>query len=375
MKSYYLRIVEFDKYIEDISDNVNVNFIGFATTPWHVHGLMASIYRIKKNGAKLKGFIYITPHAQTGYAIDESFFPKIEGIEIKRVQKESSTRDQILKVLYSLFYLFSNKLKKNTRTVYIVEPWTINSALAGFFIKKIKGLQLTHVVYDEGVSTYFPVKYQSTDIPSYIYNQYLKIIVFGKGLRYLSSKPNFVLAKLFIDTENGLVENKDILPYYLKALSESPKRLKKVIEFSDNSVIICTTAWERTEIIGNEDVKLIQSIDRVLKNMGYRVWYKPHPRDKNFETLYPNVSVLDRDLSIEGILLNCTRKPKVMISISSTILVTSKLFFGLNTIDLSKILDEANIGKYVDEITSFQNVFGNYVLQPKNIEELRGLMK
>lgn len=368
--------MDLSKLIEEITNNPSLNFIGFATTPWHVHGLMAAIYKIRETGEVLNGTIFITPHSQTGYAIDGSFFPTIEGIKIETFQKTESLNIRIMKVIDSLYYLtYIRRRGKDYRKIYIVEPWTINSALSGALIRKNRNLRLTHIVYDEGVSTYFPIKYKSTNIPTFIYNQYLKYIVFGFGYKYLSSKSNFILAKLFAETKRGLVENKAILPYYLKALSESPKRWQESIDFSENSVIICTTAWDRAEIKENEDVKLIKSTERILRDMGLSVWFKPHPRDKNFNILYPDVNVLDSSLSIEGILLNCKIKPKAMISISSTILVTSKLFFGIDVIDLSKILDETKIGRYLDEISSFQKVFGNYVPEPKNIEELRACIK
>lgn len=364
-----------NKYLEDITNNERFNFIGFATTPWHALGLMASVYKIMESGEKLFGTIYITPHSQTGYSIDHSFFPSIEGIKVERIQKSESIRDRFLKILYSLYYLLRNgNSNKRSRQIYVVEPWCINSSLSGLLVKKIKDINLIHVVYDEGVSTYFSLKFNNSNIPTFIYNQFLKHIVFGKGFKYLSSKSNFVSAKLFAETNNGLVENRTIIPYYFKALSESPKRLHQTIEFGDNSVVICTTAWDRLEIKEDEDVEIIKTVERLLEDMGYKVWFKPHPRDKNFKKLYPNVDILDNRISIEGILLNCTKKPKAMISISSTILVTSKLFFGVKSVDLSKILNAANIGKYVNEVSSFQKVFGNYVLEPEKIEDLRALI-
>lgn len=375
MKFCYQKSVENDKYIDDIANNEKINFIGFATTPWHVHGLMASIYKIIENGERLNGKIYIMPHAQTGYAIDESFFPRIDGIKIERAYKNRSIRDKILNVCYSISYLLRNKKQQQLlRNIYIVEPWTVNSALSGAICKRIKDIQLTHVVYDEGVSTYFPIKYKSSNISSFVYNQYLKYIVFGRGLKYLSSRPNFILAKLFDETNKGLIENHSIIPFYLKALSNSPKRMPDSIEFDENSVIICTTAWDRTEIKDKEDVKLIQALATTLKDMGYKIWFKPHPRDKQFNDLYPHVDKIKSDLSIETILLNAKKKPLAMISISSTILVTSKLFFGIKTFDISRMLNNAYIGRYIDEVSSFQTVFGDYVTEPVNIDELRVLI-
>lgn len=360
-------------FIEEIiqwAKTPDVNFIGFATSPWHAHGLIASMNFLKKQGISLKGCIYIRPHSTAGYIINESYLPVNEHIEI-RYQKNEKNSSLVQKLFFSIKYTFSKTSIVDKRCIYFVESWTVDSSTSGIIAKNVEDIYLHHIVYDEGVATYFPIRLKSRSISEYIKNLFLRFFIYGFGYKYITSNKPYTNTKLFLEGGRKLIENTTIIPYYKEAIKSPTIEDSVNALFDERSVLICTTAWEREEIIDQEDVRIIKLVEECFVTAGYNVVYKPHPRDKNFKKLYGNVAVFDNaGTSIESILLNSFSQPKYVVSISSTILVTCKLFLGLECIDISRLLDKRKIGRYINEISDFQKTFGHLIYEPEHINQL-----
>ena len=75
----------FEEEIKSIPNKETVNFIATATTPWHAHGIVACIYYLKSRGITPAGYIFLTPHVTTGYALDKSDFPDLPDMSIRRI--------------------------------------------------------------------------------------------------------------------------------------------------------------------------------------------------------------------------------------------------------------------------------------------------
>ena len=258
------------------------------------------------------------------------------------------------------------------RVIWYIEPWTVNAYHCGLLTKNIPMLGIRHVVYDEGVSTYFPIKLESKGLGSWLQNFYTSNITFGFGFEHIQKTKWFLSAKLFDKPESGQLEkNIVIIPYYVKAISHFSKNTDEDYAITPNTILICTTAWERKEIVTDEDVRVIRSIANELQKRGYSVLFKRHPRDSHFSGFYGCYPVMMQGKqSLESILLSVKTLPAAVVSISSTILVTCKLFLDIRTIDASRLLDASKIGRYVNEVTAFQSTFGHYVESPSSLEEM-----
>lgn len=364
--------MNFNDYISDIAEDSQVNFLGFATTPWHAHGIVACLSYLKSLSVNCSGYIFIYPHAQTGYAINETIFYNIGDFIIKKIEKEKfSYLGYLQKMALSLKYILRRKPKKIKRTIFFVEPWTIDSYHCSLVTGNIKGVNICHIVYDEGVSTYFPIKLKSHGLASRLINFYTKAVTYGIGYKYLTRTKDYHNAKLFLNTGRIIVVNDLILPYYIKALKQQSLPIGNIDQLPTQTVLICTTAWERREIEDMADVKVIKTVADELIKKGYNVIFKRHPRDLQFRVLYNEYTELcSSGISLESLLAFSNTMPIAVLSISSTILVTCRLFFNIKCYDLSELLDKDKIGRYVEETTAFQEAFGNYVQHPKNLSEL-----
>lgn len=365
--------MSFEEEIKNLSNKAEINFIATATTPWHAHGIVACIYYLRTRGFNPVGYIFILPHSMTGYALEKSLFPDLPELTIKRIEKRPLSLFENLKKIYlSVDYFFLRaKRSKHKRILYYVEPWTIDAAQSNIITRHIKDVSIRHIVYDEGVATYFPINLQSNSVSEKIKNLFTKHVTFGIGYRFLVSKGLVTSAKLFNQVGHTIETNTLIIPFYKQAIKSFHTNKSNNYSFPPKTVLICTTAWERKEIVDQEDVRLIKFVNSLLKERGAAVVFKPHPRDYKFQESYHEVPMtLNAKESLESILLGSSTLPVCVLSISSTILVTSRLFFNLKSIDLSGLLDAKKIGRYIDETTAFRNAFGNYVSSPTSIADL-----
>ena len=365
--------MKFQEALNELSINKNINLFAFATSPWHAHGVNACINLLKDKNVNLTGFIFIKRHAENGYVICKDNFFVDDNIRVELLDEENlTTKDSLVKMMDSLKYTFGLKnSSKSGRILYFIESWTVDAAKSAKIIKTDPAILINHIVYDEGVATYFPLHYKSSSLGEYIRNLFLKKITFGIGYKYISKHRSFLCSKLFLENKGKLTTNEIIIPYYKNAIKDYSLKNVNFIGFLPNTVLICTTAWNRDQITEDEDVNTIKSIADILITEGYNVIFKPHPRDNNFEILYSDYPVMNNaNQSIESLLFNSDVMPVAVISISSTILVTIQLLFGLKCFDISKLLNVSKIGNYVHEITDFQNTFGGMIQEPASINEL-----
>ena len=146
--------------------------------------------------------------------------------------------------------------------------------------------------------------------------------------------------------------------------------------FEKNSILICTTAWHREDITANEDYLILKKTVDLFKMKGYKIYLKTHPRDNFFEKKASEIcdKQLDASLAIECVY--CQEiLPKYIISFSSTVLVTAKIFTGIQPICLTDLLDRKAISSfYLNEIDAFKSTFRDFVYFPNNWETIERML-
>ena len=73
---------------KEIEERKEVNFIAFATTPWHALGVNATMHHLKKQHIVLCGYIVIMPHQVTGVGIGKDNFLLEEAEDILQQAEE-----------------------------------------------------------------------------------------------------------------------------------------------------------------------------------------------------------------------------------------------------------------------------------------------
>ena len=110
-----------------------------------------------------------------------------------------------------------------------------------------------------------------------------------------------------------------------------------------------------------------------LKEEGYRIIIKPHPREKNIDKYIKLGCEVDirNDVPLESILAGLDVKPKCIVGITTTTLVTAKLFWNIPAISMAKLINRDSYGKeIVGEIDNFCKIFGTIIQIPDNYQKI-----
>ena len=361
---------------EEIRKCPDLNFIASVITPWHTLGVEASLLWLQDNGFKPNGICLVTSHYTYGFVCDESIFTNTSSKKFRILPGGKTKSEKIKDKIFLYKFIFHNRKRQRDEQPFYIISTKCNTNIASYAYKL---LPLRHIVYvnmEEGVGAYLDTV--NPIIP--------KITSLKTFLKYLNVKNNILLNKyvvkhhdvinnsLFIvEKDERLIKNERILPYYAEAI-----RIKaaKVVDPSDSielgsTIIICTTAWERRQIQDDEDMRVLRIVCDYLYEKGYKIVLKPHPRDSFFadkaEELH--AGILGFSYPMESIC--ALSRPKAIVSFSSTILVTGKLFWNIPGFCLSEMLDKSKISPfYLKETGNFHKVFSEYVAFPKSVEEI-----
>lgn len=368
--------------INVIRNQPSINFIAFAITPWHALSIDALILKLNTQGINIKAAIVIVEHYLSGYVINEHHFTNNCTIYYKlpNNRKDDKTQPQITNngskstIRYKIYdiinfykYILSDiNVNKKKDILYYTTCYVHSVHLARAIYNMGK-----HVILcssEEGVATYMGTLPPAYLTFSNVHNftelrSYIRCTLFGVKLLRLLHKTE--TSRLFRKTFGHLIINNKIIPYYRKVFKLQIKRKTIPIksETITNSIIICTTAWERTEIIDEEDFNVLKRVCKEINERKYNIFIKPHPRDKYWiaKAQDLNAKVLD----IPNISMECLceyAQPKAIISFSSTTLVNAKLFWNIPVFCISDMLNRSHISpKYLKEIDTFKRTFGHLI--------------
>ena len=362
--------------ISHITNHPEYNFLAKVFTPWHMIGVKATLEKLKKEGIIMKGVGIVSPHPLTGYAIHENEFPN-ECVYTCSCDTTAVIENVLADKYHFYKYLFAD-IKKSSRKkdFYIIVP-VIDTILASQIYRVLPDRHIKFILFDEGVATYINTLWPRPN-PFCGWSNFMQFLRYLHchimGQVFVEHTREVLHNQLFTYSSLGqLVQNKYIYPYYIKVLSQKAETtsIEGCFASIKDSVVICTTAWDRSKIIGDEDFIVLKKVCEYLHSKGLRLFLKPHPRDMFFtskaDLLY--TQVIDSSLPMESICINYP--PRCIISFSSTILVTAKVFWNIPVYCLSDMLDRSCIGEfYLKEIDGFRQVFKDMVLFPKECNQL-----
>lgn len=383
-----MKISCIDNIKKIVTECGEINFIAEAISPWHAIGVDSAIEYLKDNGIELKGIVFIVPHSVRGVLIDKSNFncSKYAGIEfivVENIVKQS--------VSFKLFmrYFFTD-VKKDSKRLFTITPYSIDFGLNLMVSSLYREKEIISIIIDEGAANY--IENKMSWIKGAIKNKgninsLKKCCIFVK--RYISYTKNEILSSL-VHKNNKVIDftvfnveskpleiNRNAIDYYKKA------NVMEIVSSCDykkykDSIVILTQIIDRCDDENAGDIKPLKVICSELKRNGFEnIILKIHPREKNpdrFKCL--NVDIDENNQSFERIISNEECKPKAVISYYSTALVNCNIFFGIDTISIYNFLDKKYFGDRDYILTEkFYNAFSNYVMFPKNIDELVDCLK
>ena len=380
-------------WLEVAKLNKDYNLIAVAYTPWHAISIDVLILYLQTKGIRVNPAIVLAEHPQTGWGITIRDFtndcatyfsyphevPNLESIQkqnqfgfFKRIRIFLGFYKSLLALLGS--NVFNWMLKKHNCLYY-----SVNSFFEVSTIWELSSLTSKRVIVaytEEGVASYMgTLSHPYSNIKKHscsALRHYIRYFLFGVKFYDLINYHESV--KLFKNTRKGLVINEPIISYYKDVLTKNSLRYINTIDFKslNGSIIICTTAWERKEIIEDEDYEILKLVTTYLRGNGFKLFIKPHPRDSFFREKIKELqsdAVDGEGLTIECICLNS--QPRAIISFSSTTLITPRILGDTQVYSISHLLNLNKIGDdYKREMACFEKTFGKFISFVDDIEDL-----
>lgn len=119
------------------------------------------------------------------------------------------------------------------------------------------------------------------------------------------------------------------------------------LEPEDKAILYCGIYWEVTGLSREKFVEIQSNMLNELLNAGYKILYKPHPRDNEFFGFdkNPNVTFIDSKFPIELYNLDVV----AIVSVSSTTSITPAHYWGIPS--FSNVVDESLVHNDKDKIS------------------------
>ena len=174
--------------------------------------------------------------------------------------------------------------------------------------------------------------------------------------------------------------------YDLKPNGDLPKYIKnQIYDYShsinysypiivNDYVLINTQFFTKNEVNDTEKIGWFwKKIIDFYKEKGLEVWIKPHPREKELD-IYASLGakiIYEKNIAQEVLLMKM-KKPKYLLSLYSTTLVTAPLINGVPSVCLGKLSlnSEGFTNSYKKYVEKFINKFKNITMVIDSWEEL-----
>lgn len=374
--SKYINTTELIK----IMKNEKFDYVAYVMTQWHLHSLEAVLSYLKeKNGCNLKGIILILKSPNAGYLIKVDYFLKKNENAFYFVNKKSVLM-QLFDCINSLFvYCNLSNYNKRNEKFYFLRPNGYTYENLAFLYRGVKKQKIIVCELDEGIGTYIQddkswlkttQKEKKSNIEKFkSYIKYIESCILKKSK--LKEKGLYLDCRLLIkDNKGSYIPNNEIIKCYKQSIKNYSKENQIDISRFNGNYVIINTQPNTKNYMNN-----IIECTNYLKEKGYKIIIKPHPREiNNYDFLCDDkISVYKEPFSQESILSSINNKPRFIIGYYSTTLLTARIIYGIKTFSLDDmIVKYEQIEDMEKEIMfKFKSAFENIIKFCSKFEEIK----
>ncbi len=383
--------LDHDELLEYLAHN-NIDVIAVAISHWHALGIDAFLYDLSnKYERKVQALVLILPHEQDGYIISEKDFLDDDYADIKfhyldkRPENQNFITERIPNFISNYMNMFAGIRNIRSRTglnnLYLLSPHLPYIELLMYFKNTLISTKYkpAFVLVDEGYASYISkenwdiltTEYLSEADYSFVDKMSNKVFrSVDNVLRDMVTRSMPVEKRFLFRLESGLKINDDICSSYKEVLKLRKNDLN--MKHFDRSVLIISQPFsELNRISQKEELQFMDSLIKFINKKGLKPILKPHPREKveKYNKLIDcDFDVIGNNFPVEEIIPNLN--PKCVIGYSSTALLNSKVFYGINAVSLSDIMHSISEDEIDDEEQEFKHLTGNYINFVENIEDI-----
>lgn len=369
--------------------NEDIDFIATVTSNWHAVGVDAFLYDLsKKVERKLKGLIVINYHVKTGLYINENdfFCTNFANVQFYYLKDPKFNLKGSLEGFKNLL-LSKNKNKKSIHIISVIEP-----SFSSFQYFKDKPCSRKYdpeyILIDEGFGTYVSKKtWKSAIDHDYNFKYRLQSIIRVYLVRtFLSFIKKFFFNILFqVKTKfifkkksKILTLNSDIVQSYKSVLNMRNKNLKINCDWGNENYLVLATGplSEYNMVSPDIEIGLINAITAISRKKGINVVIKPHPRElsgKYSSIDIRGVKIINNDFPLEDWLAGSN--PICIIGYASTVLVNAKIFYGIDSFNISDIAYKKTKNKsLIQQTADFKLLTSKFIPTISDLSEIEDFL-
>ena len=376
-----------DEYaIKELLNN-ELDFIAYITSPFHALGVDAYVYALfKKKSKNLNGLIFVNSHPKDGIVVNETNFRCMKFANVKLVYVQNSyslngknlfqLSQSAIGLLMGFCKVVVNRglRKKDLHLICVMDIsislfWILNNK------KVMNKYSPTFVSIDEGIGSYMNEdvwklvrKYDDPNKnPNNKTLRYMVAAKFFNKLLYLTKhcieiKNRYIL----IQQIDGLIPNTENIEAYKEVLflgtSDPPECIRPLLT-KKWAVVATQPLVDYDQITAENYIIIIKEAIKILEEKGFEIALKLHPRESYdiYKTIAEkeDIVIVPKSTTLEDIL---QFHPHVIIGFTSTVLVTSNLFYGILPISLIDLILQSTNDPLLDISTKqFKEKFGNIV--------------
>lgn len=350
-----------------------IDFLAVAMTSWHVMGILSVLLRLYDTEKISRGIIVIERYYELGWAVSEDLFSLLHDRDIQVVRlmdlPKLSRRD-------FLHWAADTPKKRAGNECYCIVPQVPMPLIARDLEKLFPKRGVVHVIVDEGLGTY------TRSVWGFVHLCTADLSDWGERFNVASEWTQRYAAKAVLSCAHRLIDCNLFrrLPMHIRINAPAISAYRRMyramgagIDFSEyahyeNAIIISGQAYTSSGVMyENEDVVVLKEVCAHCIAAGYRVIIKPHPREMHRERYQPLLDMgcllePNQQYPMELILANLNRRPAAIIGMTSTPLITAKLFWDIPTYSIAGLLRPENMRKDLrKEMDSFRQKFKKYV--------------
>lgn len=363
--------------VQRLKREKSIDYVALVTSSWHFLSAISTIKWLKDKKGVRRGLVLVFEHPTDGCIIEPDLVNSkwFDDLEVYNFKFGALATQSEIK-----HYL--QKHQKEGREFYILRPVMPKLEFSVMLYNENVRKNIVHIVIEEGLATYmrdwkgwlFEDLHTCDMIAAW--NQismrtwkkyYSEAMLFRRG--------ELIQNTLFVKKGNNFVKNRRAIIYFKWVLQKTKNIYDcKAYENYQGSVIVCTQTYgEQKRILDNADMHELEHLVKKLKEAGNQVIIKPHPREKNIEKYIKLGCEVDTQNSVplESILASLDIKPRCIVGITTTTLITAKLFWDIPAISMARLINHDSYAKeIVGEIDNFCRIFGRVIQIPDNYQKI-----
>lgn len=367
---------------EELHSGGKMDFLAIPMTSWHAMGIMSVLLTLYESGKINGGCIAIKRYYELGWAVEENIFEPLKDKDIqivKLMDEPKLTSGSFVR------WMMNAPKRSDQKMFYCLVPQVPIPIVSRDLEKKIEERNIINIIVDEGLGTYSRsavgfVHLCTSDLKNRgeKWNVGLDWMQRYIGKFVLTCKHRYIDCNLFCKRPGYIVKNNSAIHGY--------RRLYRImgenIDFSDyshyrNAMIISGQAYTSSGVMyQDEDIAVLKEICAYCISRQIPVVIKPHPREMHSNRYQPLLDMgcyleENNKYPMELILANLHQKPRGIIGMTSTPLVTAKLFWDVPTYSIVRLLHPDRMRKDLrKEMRCFERKFGKYIKMIRKPEEI-----